>query len=114
LLAALASGDAAVAFEKQSGTEIVARVLRVLKAIFAPQGVTVPQPVQVRLVYLSLNQSHAMVDSVCYGIDSAVLQPERRLVHRSGMCFSAHVQLVHVNIHSGLGMNHLAVQSVFL
>lgn len=46
LLAALASGDAAVAFEKQSGTEIVARVLRVLKAIFAPQGVTVPQPVQ--------------------------------------------------------------------
>lgn len=50
LLAALASGDAAVEFEKQSGDEIVARVLRVLKTIFAPQGVTVPQPVQVHPV----------------------------------------------------------------
>ena len=47
LLAGLASGDAAIAFEKQSPEAIVERVLRVLRGIFEPQGVEVPQPVQV-------------------------------------------------------------------
>lgn len=47
MLAGLASGDAAIAFEKQSPEAIVERVLRVLRGIFEPQGVEVPQPVQV-------------------------------------------------------------------
>lgn len=36
-----------MAFEKQRPEEIVERVLRVLRGIFEPQGIEVPQPVQV-------------------------------------------------------------------
>lgn len=47
ILAALVSGEAAVAFEKQSPQAIVDRVLAVLQRIFKPRGVRVPQPLQV-------------------------------------------------------------------
>ena len=47
LLAALVSGEAAEAIEKQPAGDTVAEALAVLRGIFGPQGITVPTPLQV-------------------------------------------------------------------
>ncbi|KAL8553525.1 hypothetical protein ACS0TY_002003 [Phlomoides rotata] len=46
LLIALVAGEAAVKFEKMSPVESVTRVLEILKGIFSPKGIAVPDPVQ--------------------------------------------------------------------
>ncbi|KAH6823634.1 LSD1-like 1 [Perilla frutescens var. hirtella] len=46
LLIALVAGEAAVKFEKNSPVESVNRVLEILKGIFSPKGIAVPDPVQ--------------------------------------------------------------------
>lgn len=47
VLAALVAGDAAIAFEKLSQDQAVADVMQLLRSIFTPQGVDVPEPLQV-------------------------------------------------------------------
>lgn len=47
LLIALVSGTAAYTFERMSAAEATARVMKVLRSIFAPKGVDVPSPLQV-------------------------------------------------------------------
>lgn len=47
LLAALVSGEAAEAIEKQPAGDAVAEALAVLRGIFEPQGIQVPTPLQV-------------------------------------------------------------------
>lgn len=47
MLAALVSGEAAEAIEKQPAGDAVAEALAVLRSIFEPQGITVPTPLQV-------------------------------------------------------------------
>lgn len=47
VLAALVAGDAAVAFEVQPEQECVDEVMQLLRGIFEPQGVPVPEPLQV-------------------------------------------------------------------
>jgi lysine-specific histone demethylase 1 len=49
LLIALVSGDAAVKFETMSPVEPVKRVLVILRGIFHPKGIFVPDPVQYSL-----------------------------------------------------------------
>lgn len=49
VLAALVAGDAAVAFEQKAEQECVSEVMQLLRGIFGPQGVTVPDPVQVKV-----------------------------------------------------------------
>ncbi|KAJ6684656.1 FLAVIN MONOAMINE OXIDASE [Salix purpurea] len=46
LLIALVAGDAAVKFERMSPVESVKRVLSILRGIFHPKGIVVPDPVQ--------------------------------------------------------------------
>ncbi|XP_016484866.2 lysine-specific histone demethylase 1 homolog 1-like [Nicotiana tabacum] len=46
LLIALVAGEAAVKFEKMSPLESVGRVLEILKGIFSPKGIAVPDPLQ--------------------------------------------------------------------
>ncbi|KAJ7981720.1 lysine-specific histone demethylase 1-like 1 [Quillaja saponaria] len=46
LLVALVAGDAAIKFEMMSPVESVRRVLDILKGIFHPKGIAVPDPVQ--------------------------------------------------------------------
>ncbi|KAL3635317.1 Lysine-specific histone demethylase 1 1 [Castilleja foliolosa] len=46
LLIALVAGEAAVKFEMMSPVESVNRVLEILKGIFSPKGIAVPDPVQ--------------------------------------------------------------------
>ncbi|KAK6121212.1 hypothetical protein DH2020_045038 [Rehmannia glutinosa] len=46
LLIALVAGEAAVKFEKMSPIESVNRVLEILKGIFSPKGIAVPDPLQ--------------------------------------------------------------------
>ncbi|KAK8649175.1 hypothetical protein V6N13_129909 [Hibiscus sabdariffa] len=46
LLVALVAGDAAIKFELMSSVESVKRVLNVLRGIFHPKGIVVPDPVQ--------------------------------------------------------------------
>ncbi|KAL7082498.1 hypothetical protein ACP275_14G102100 [Erythranthe tilingii] len=46
LLIALVAGEAAVKFESMSPVESVNRVLEILKGIFGPKGIAVPDPVQ--------------------------------------------------------------------
>ncbi|KAL0287439.1 UNVERIFIED_CONTAM: Lysine-specific histone demethylase 11 [Sesamum angustifolium] len=46
LLVALVAGEAAVKFERMSPIESVSRVLEILKGIFSPKGIAVPDPVQ--------------------------------------------------------------------
>lgn len=48
VLAALVAGDAAVQFEARPQQECVAEVMELLRGIFEPQGVAVPEPLQVR------------------------------------------------------------------
>lgn len=47
VLAALVAGDAAVEFEAKPEAQAVVEVLQLLRGVFEPQGVTVPQPLQV-------------------------------------------------------------------
>ncbi|CAL9087636.1 unnamed protein product [Musa acuminata var. zebrina] len=47
LLVALVAGEAAIKFETTSPIKHVERVLEVLKGIFAPKGIEVPEPLQV-------------------------------------------------------------------
>lgn len=46
LLLALVAGESAIRFEKLSPVEAVQNVLEVLKSIFSPKGIAVPDPVQ--------------------------------------------------------------------
>ncbi|RAL43730.1 hypothetical protein DM860_014231 [Cuscuta australis] len=46
LLLALVAGEAAHRFESTPPTDSVARVLQILKGIFEPQGIEVPEPIQ--------------------------------------------------------------------
>ncbi|XP_052191763.1 lysine-specific histone demethylase 1 homolog 1 [Diospyros lotus] len=46
LLVALVAGEAAIKFERMSPVEAVERVLYILKGIFNPKGVSVPNPIQ--------------------------------------------------------------------
>ncbi|XWS25988.1 hypothetical protein CRYUN_Cryun27aG0115000 [Craigia yunnanensis] len=46
LLVALVAGDAAIKFEMMSPVESVKRVLNILRGIFHPKGIAVPDPVQ--------------------------------------------------------------------
>ncbi|KAK4853343.1 hypothetical protein QYF36_007587 [Acer negundo] len=46
LLVALVAGDAAVKFETMSPVESVKRVLKILRGIYHPKGIVVPDPVQ--------------------------------------------------------------------
>ncbi|KAJ4877335.1 Lysine-specific histone demethylase 1-like protein 1 [Raphanus sativus] len=46
LLVALVAGDAAERFEKMSPTDSVKRVLQILRGIYHPKGIVVPDPVQ--------------------------------------------------------------------
>ncbi|CAN6469081.1 unnamed protein product [Victoria cruziana] len=46
LLIALVAGEAAVKFESMDATDAVTSVLQVLKGIFQPQGIEVPDPIQ--------------------------------------------------------------------
>lgn len=46
LLIALVAGEAAVKFERMSPVESVSRVLEILKGIFSPKGIAVPDPIQ--------------------------------------------------------------------
>ncbi|XP_019168965.1 PREDICTED: lysine-specific histone demethylase 1 homolog 1 [Ipomoea nil] len=46
LLVALVAGEAAIRFEKMSPLEAVGRVLEILKGIFSPKGIAVPDPLQ--------------------------------------------------------------------
>nr|AIN75609.1 flowering locus D-b [Dimocarpus longan] len=46
LLIALVAGEAAYNFENMPPPEAVAKVLKILRAIYEPQGITVPDPVQ--------------------------------------------------------------------
>ncbi|KAG6414918.1 hypothetical protein SASPL_122295 [Salvia splendens] len=46
LLIALVAGEAAVKFEKSSAVESVNKVLDILKSIFSPKGIAVPDPIQ--------------------------------------------------------------------
>lgn len=48
VLAALVAGDAAIALEQLPHKAAVADVMGLLRSIFKPQGVTVPEPLQVR------------------------------------------------------------------
>lgn len=47
LLVALVAGESAIKFEKSSPVENVERVLNVLRGIFSPKGIDVPNPLQV-------------------------------------------------------------------
>ncbi|KAK9287095.1 hypothetical protein L1049_015506 [Liquidambar formosana] len=47
LLVALVAGEAAIKFEMMSPVEAVSRVLGILRGIFNPKGISVPDPVQV-------------------------------------------------------------------
>jgi hypothetical protein len=47
VLAALVAGDAAIALEQLSHDAAVADVMGLLRSIFTPQGVAVPEPLQV-------------------------------------------------------------------
>lgn len=47
LLVALVAGESAIKFEKSSPVETVERVLDVLRGIFSPKGIDVPNPLQV-------------------------------------------------------------------
>ena len=47
VLAALVAGDAAVEFEAKPEAQAVGEVLQLLRGVFEPQGVAVPQPLQV-------------------------------------------------------------------
>nr|XP_043630854.1 lysine-specific histone demethylase 1 homolog 1 [Erigeron canadensis]XP_043630855.1 lysine-specific histone demethylase 1 homolog 1 [Erigeron canadensis]XP_043630856.1 lysine-specific histone demethylase 1 homolog 1 [Erigeron canadensis]XP_043630857.1 lysine-specific histone demethylase 1 homolog 1 [Erigeron canadensis] len=46
LLVALVAGEAAIEFEKMSPVESVNRVMEILKGIFNPKGIAVPEPLQ--------------------------------------------------------------------
>ncbi|KAL7584231.1 hypothetical protein Lser_V15G46014 [Lactuca serriola] len=46
LLVALVAGEAAIEFEKMSPVESVTRVMEILKGIFNPKGIAVPDPLQ--------------------------------------------------------------------
>ncbi|PWA91175.1 Amine oxidase [Artemisia annua] len=46
LLVALVAGEAAIEFEKKSPVESVQRVMEILKGIFNPKGIAVPEPLQ--------------------------------------------------------------------
>ncbi|KAJ8766004.1 hypothetical protein K2173_020520 [Erythroxylum novogranatense] len=46
LLLALVAGEAAHKFESMSPTDAVTQVLQILKGIYEPQGITVPEPLQ--------------------------------------------------------------------
>ncbi|KAI5661370.1 hypothetical protein M9H77_20693 [Catharanthus roseus] len=46
LLVALVAGEAAINFEKTSPVDAVQRVLEILKSIFSPKGIAVPDPLQ--------------------------------------------------------------------
>lgn len=48
VLAALVAGDAAVEFEAKPEAVAVGEVMALLRGIFGPQGVVVPEPLQVR------------------------------------------------------------------
>jgi lysine-specific histone demethylase 1 len=48
VLAALVAGDAAVEFEAKPEAQAVGEVMTLLRGIFEPQGVAVPEPLQVR------------------------------------------------------------------
>jgi len=48
VLAALVAGDVALEFERLSQEQAVADVMDLLHSIFTPQGVAVPDPIQVR------------------------------------------------------------------
>lgn len=47
MLAALVAGDAAITLEQLPHKAAVADVMGLLRSIFTPQGVTVPEPLQV-------------------------------------------------------------------
>jgi hypothetical protein len=47
VLAALVAGDAAVEFETKPEAQAVGEVMQLLRGIFEPQGVAVPEPLQV-------------------------------------------------------------------
>lgn len=47
VLAALVAGDAAIVFEQMQEQECVADVMTLLRGMFAPHGVQVPDPLQV-------------------------------------------------------------------
>ena len=47
LLVALVAGESAIKFEKSSPVDTVERVLNVLRGIFSPKGIDVPDPLQV-------------------------------------------------------------------
>ncbi|XP_068637154.1 lysine-specific histone demethylase 1 homolog 1-like [Aristolochia californica] len=47
LLVALVAGESAIKFEMVSPVESVERVLQILRGIFGPRGIEVPQPIQV-------------------------------------------------------------------
>ncbi|VFQ68442.1 unnamed protein product [Cuscuta campestris] len=46
LLVALVAGEAAIGFERMSPLEAVGRVLDILRGIFGPKGIAVPDPIQ--------------------------------------------------------------------
>ncbi|KAM1406337.1 hypothetical protein ACFXTH_001020 [Malus domestica] len=46
LLIALVAGEAALKFETMPPTDAVTRVIQILKGIYEPQGITVPEPIQ--------------------------------------------------------------------
>jgi hypothetical protein len=48
VLAALVAGDAAIELERLSQQQAVSEVMVLLRSIFGPQGVDVPDPLQVR------------------------------------------------------------------
>jgi hypothetical protein len=48
VLAALVAGDAAIQLEKLSQQQAVGEVMCLLRSIYGPQGVDVPDPLQVR------------------------------------------------------------------
>jgi hypothetical protein len=54
LLMALIAGEAAELFEAEPVAATAARLMAVLRSIFAPQGIRVPDPVQVRLAVCAL------------------------------------------------------------
>lgn len=59
VLAGLVSGEAALRFEERTTEEATERAMLMLKDLFEPRGITVPAPLQVRIL-------EGFVDQICY------------------------------------------------
>ncbi|KAK3001470.1 hypothetical protein RJ639_020887 [Escallonia herrerae] len=64
LLVALVAGEAAIKFEQMSPVDAVGRVLTILKGIFSPKGIAVPDPLQA--VCTRWGQDHFTYGSYSY------------------------------------------------